>query len=430
MRAWQMARGLEDKKLVAKDDDACSVDAGHAYSEIHAIVAHKLRRTVTDEKTTFEGDGGNRHNTETTEEELLEEDFLEGGLRAWLTVAGASLTLFATFGYLYSFGVYQDYYTRIYLVNRSPSVISWIGSTQLMFPFLLGLVSGKLFDEGYFHHLIAAGSILFTFSYGLVALFQTASSLAAGIVLVGNSCGAIAFPIMINQLLNIQGRSFGDSVRDSPYVLLGVLIVGNLLMRPRLPLRRLRKPQDLPPPPKMSVLLTDWPYMVAILAGLVASLAFYFPVFYIQLFGLSHGVDSTLSFYSVALLNGASAFGRLIANWLADRYGPFNVLVPSCLFSGALIIAMLGVTSSAASVVVSLLYGFFSGAFLSLTVALIAALSANASEIGVRTGVTFTTQCIATLVAAPTQGQFLTRSQFKWGRPIAYSAVYRPNFLP
>jgi hypothetical protein len=64
----------------------------------------------------------------------------------------------------------------------------------------------------------------------------------------------------------------------------------------------------------------------------------------------------------LAMLNGASAFGRLVANWLADRYGPFNVLVPSCLFSGALIIAMLGVTSSAALVVVSLLYGFFSGA--------------------------------------------------------------------
>ena len=34
-----------------------------------------------------------------------------------------------------------------------------------MMPFALGLVSGKLFDAGYFHHLIFMGSVIFTFSY-------------------------------------------------------------------------------------------------------------------------------------------------------------------------------------------------------------------------------------------------------------------------
>jgi hypothetical protein len=65
----------------------------------------------------------------------------DGGLTAWLSILGVWLTFFATFGYvsnivdehvsfkvltnekLTSFGVYQDYYTRLYLSNKTPSDI-------------------------------------------------------------------------------------------------------------------------------------------------------------------------------------------------------------------------------------------------------------------------------------------------------------------
>lgn len=96
----------------------------------------------------------------------------EGGLRAWMTIAGAWMIQFSTFGYVYSYGVYQDYYTRIFLKNHSPSSIAWIGSIQLMMPLALGLVSGKLFDAGYFHHLIFSGSVIFTTSLFMVSLVQ------------------------------------------------------------------------------------------------------------------------------------------------------------------------------------------------------------------------------------------------------------------
>jgi hypothetical protein len=66
-------------------------------------------------------------------------------------------------------------------------------------------------------------------------------------------------------------------------------------------------------------------------------------VIYIQLFAVQHSVGSDLAFYSVghytidnqvtsevpqiAIMNGASAFGRVAGNWAADVYGPFNVQV-------------------------------------------------------------------------------------------------------
>ncbi|KAJ7468149.1 hypothetical protein FB451DRAFT_1177774 [Mycena latifolia] len=84
--------------------------------------------------------------------------------------------------YLYSFGVYENFYALKYLNNHSPSSIAyadmsavvvhpncqlyrWIGSFQLMMPFALGLVSGKLFDKGHFYALEITGGLIFTLSF-------------------------------------------------------------------------------------------------------------------------------------------------------------------------------------------------------------------------------------------------------------------------
>ena len=47
---------------------------------------------------------------------------------------------------------------------------------------------------------------------------------------------------------------------------------------------------------------------------------------------------------------------------LADYYGALNVVIPISLVMGALVFVMFGVTSTAAIIVFSILYGFFSGA--------------------------------------------------------------------
>ena len=57
--------------------------------------------------------------------------FLDGGARAWLTVLGAFLALFCSFGQLNSFGTFQTWYAEHQLHDLPPSTISWIGSLQL-----------------------------------------------------------------------------------------------------------------------------------------------------------------------------------------------------------------------------------------------------------------------------------------------------------
>lgn len=55
----------------------------------------------------------------------------DGGLRANLTVLGAFIALFCTFGQMNAFGTFQAWYTEHQLANLPASTISWIGSLQL-----------------------------------------------------------------------------------------------------------------------------------------------------------------------------------------------------------------------------------------------------------------------------------------------------------
>ncbi|KAF9439880.1 hypothetical protein P691DRAFT_614297, partial [Macrolepiota fuliginosa MF-IS2] len=57
-----------------------------------------------------------------------------------------------------------DYYTRVFITSESPSAISWIGSVNAFIVVSSGLIIGRLYDKGYFHHMIIGGAALIIFS--------------------------------------------------------------------------------------------------------------------------------------------------------------------------------------------------------------------------------------------------------------------------
>ncbi|KAF8148395.1 MFS general substrate transporter [Crassisporium funariophilum] len=374
----------------------------------------------------------------------------DGGTRAWVTVLGAWLVLFATFGYLYSFGVYQDYYTRHFLSDHSPSKIAWIGSFQLMMPFALGIVSGKLFDAGHFHAVLIFGSTIFTFSLFMLSLakpqqyhqvflsqglgmglglgftfvptisiavhhFRRRKALATGVILSGSSAGAVVFPIMINKCVISFG--FAETVRASGYIVLLFLIIGNCLMRTAYQNTRSNGPKL-----DIKSFFVDAPYMWAVLGALVSSFGFYFPVIYLQLYAIQHHIDSDLAFYSIAILNASGAFGRIAGNHLADLYGPFNVFIPCTLITGGTIFGVLGVKNVGSLVTVSVLYGVFSGAWLSLAMASLGSLARSPGEVGARTGLALALSSFGSLGSAPVQGALLNHN-YEWSKPVVFSGI-------
>ncbi|KAL5360191.1 hypothetical protein BJX96DRAFT_175060 [Aspergillus floccosus] len=71
----------------------------------------------------------------------------DGGLQAWLVVAGAFCCVFCRFGWINCIGVFQSYYETHQLQQYSSSEISWIASLELFILFWGGPVIGRIYDR-------------------------------------------------------------------------------------------------------------------------------------------------------------------------------------------------------------------------------------------------------------------------------------------
>ncbi|KAJ7161154.1 major facilitator superfamily domain-containing protein [Mycena filopes] len=377
--------------------------------------------------------------------------FPEGGVRAWATVAGAFLVQFCGFGYTTSYGVYQDYYTRTYLTQSSSSAISWIGSINAFIIIGGGIVSGRLSDRGYFYPLRYFGAFLQCFSLFMLSLckeaqlwqiflaqglglgigggavyipsvvvvshyFQKRRALAMSLVASGSSLGAVMHPIMLNN--TFQSLGFANAVRASAGLVTGLLIIASLLMRPRLP------PAAMHPPFWKSLprFARDTPFLYAVAAISWYTTGFYFPIFYLQLDAVTHGISQKLSFYSLVILNGSSFVGRLAPGFFARRFGVANMATIASGVGAVLILCMISLKTIASVVVIGIIYGFTAGVFVTLMAPLLAILTDNIGELGLRMGIAYGFVGIGGLIGPPINGALLT-SKFVWWRPALFSGV-------
>lgn len=118
-----------------------------------------------------------------------------GGLQAWLQVAGAFFLFFNSWGVVNTFGVFQSYYKNTLIPDSSPSSISWIGTTQGFLLFLAGVVAGPVFDKGHMRLLVFLGTAFITFGLMMMSICKEYYQLflAQGVV-VGLGCGLIFLP--------------------------------------------------------------------------------------------------------------------------------------------------------------------------------------------------------------------------------------------
>ncbi|KAL4260548.1 Proton-linked Monocarboxylate Transporter [Pleurotus pulmonarius] len=373
---------------------------------------------------------------------------VDGGARAWCTLFGGTLMAMVTFGYVNAFGVYQDIYTRSQAATASN--VSWIGSTQLFFLFAMGLPAGKLLDMGYLRQTNLVGSLIYVFSLCMVSLAHTDTyyqvylsqgvglgigagllyvpavavqahhwkrrrAFAMGVVVTGSSLGGIVFPIMLNQLFQ-SSVGFEWGVRASAFVVLGLLVAANLLMSDNPSVKSAGEK------PVLKNILTDIPFMLTSFGVFVITWGIFFPYFYIQLFAVLHGVDPKIAFYSLAIMNAAGLPGRIFPGLLADRFGPFNIIVPVLLVNAALIFSLFGVSNEGGIVAFVVLYGAFSGAFVTLWAPCAAALAVHPNEVGIRFGVGYFMSAFGALIGTPINGALLGET-FLWSKPIIFSGV-------
>ncbi|KAJ7080941.1 major facilitator superfamily domain-containing protein [Mycena belliarum] len=377
------------------------------------------------------------------------DDELDGGRSAWLTILGTFFIQFCTLGSINAFGVYQDYYTRYSLSNKTPSEISWIGSFQLCMQYAPGILVGRAFDAGYFHHMIALGSVLQVASIFMISLtqkhqyyqvflaqavasglgqsllflpslsiigqhFKRRRAFATGVGVSGASLGGVIWPIILNQLR--QRTSFESAVRVTGAIAGVLLALANIVMK-------LKPHATGATAPKFKVILTDWAFMASIGGAFVVGLGLFFPYFYLQLYAVDKGVHEGLAFYVLALMNSGSLGGRLLPNFIADRVGPYNMMIPCLAISSALAFSIFGIKTVADVVVFAILYGFWSGSYVSLVPSLILSTAGNPGEYGTRMGVAFSIVSVSMLVGTPISGALLNSTStvgYVWYKPIIF----------
>lgn len=107
----------------------------------------------------------------------------------------ASNANFIIRGIINTFGAYQEYYQTSMLADKSPSAISWIGTLQGFLLFLVGIITGPVFDRGYCRALIIVGTLLVFLGMMTTSVAKTYSQLifAQG-VCVGLGSGCLFLP--------------------------------------------------------------------------------------------------------------------------------------------------------------------------------------------------------------------------------------------
>lgn len=146
--------------------------------------------------------------------------------------------------------------------------------------------------------------------------FSRRRTLAMTIVASGSSFGAIIHPIMLNNLFASR-LGFQKSVRISAGFVSVVLIASCFLLRPRFAIGPVKKP---PLHKSLRKFYSQWSFTAISLgyspfnsrgdskfysrkySGFFFPVGLYFPIFYIQLDAIKHGLSKNFAFYVVSRL--------------------------------------------------------------------------------------------------------------------------------
>ncbi|KAH8901393.1 riboflavin transporter MCH5 [Thozetella sp. PMI_491] len=358
----------------------------------------------------------------------------DGGLTAWLQVAGSFLCCFNSWGIVNSFGVFQTYYvTELLKDSSSPGAISWIGSVQSFLLLGMGVLSGPLFDAGLLKSLIAVAVFCITLGFMMNSLatqywqiflaqgicmglgagclitpsfsllpqyFERRRALAVGIAVVGSSLGGVIYPLVFQGLVTKIGFAWTNRVIG--FMCLATLSFSLVVMRARSRPRQVRSLID-------PSAFRETPYLLFCGTMIFCNFGFFAPIFYLQTYAMSHGVtDNNLALNLVAILNAGSILGRLAPALAVPKLGPTNVFLIVASVAAIVAFSWIAVDTTAGNVVFAIMYGFWTGGIVSLPSVILASITEDLRFMGARLGVANLMNGLAALVGPPIAGALLS----------------------
>jgi len=219
------------------------------------------------------------------------------------------------------------------------------------------------------------------------------------------------YPIIFHKLEPHVG--FGWATRVLAFIILATLSAPLAVMKMRVHPTQKRRFWE-------SSAIKEKPFMFFTLGMFFGFMGLYIPFFYIQSYAISEGIMSgDIAFYMLPVLNASSIWGRIIPNFIADKTGPLNVIIPGTMATCVVVFGWIGIHSTTALIVFCILYGFFSGLFVSIPPTVVLKLSPDTGDVGTRMGMSFALSGLGLLIGTPIAGQLVKQAGFEAG--IAFS---------
>lgn len=360
----------------------------------------------------------------------------DGGLNAWLKVLGCFLLYSNVWGFTLTFGVFQSYYQHSFLSSSSPSAISWIGTVQSWMLIVVGVLSGPLFDLGWFRVMLVVGNVLVIFGLFMVSLcdkywqvflaqgicmglgagllyvpslaliglsFSKKRALAQGITTSGIAVGGVVYIISFDRVTPSAG--FGWGVRTMAFVALGIsaiafpcLLAGSSALAKA---RTRRKLYD-------AAAFKDPGFLIFTAAMFTTFFGYVVPYFYIATYAQDAlGISEHFALYILVISIAASFFGRIFIGAIAHHLGP--ILTWSCVaaVSGIISLCWIAVRTRAELIVFAVFWGFCSGGLVTLPAAVFPRLCPDLRRLGTRTGMSWGLSSFGSLTGSPIAGALL-----------------------
>ncbi|CRG83535.1 Monocarboxylate transporter 10 [Talaromyces islandicus] len=355
----------------------------------------------------------------------------DGGKDAWLFLAACFIIEALVWGFTFSFGIFQDYYSthepfkgsgNTAIIGTCAMGVSYI-SAPLAFALLTAIprlrrwatpvgfvimclslslssfstsITQLIFSQGIAYGIGAnigyAPTIIFMNEW-----FIKRKGLAFGTMWAGTGLSGVILPIVLQWLLNSYG--FKTTLRIYAIVL-GLLSTPLLyFVKPRLPVAQSSRFR-----PFNLRFLKNPTFLVYQTCNVIQALGFFLPSIYLPSYARSLGANNLTSSLTVTLINLASVFGCIIMGHTTDRYNTTTCFLISLVGSALSVFLIWGFSMTLAQLYVfCITYGIFAGSFTSSWPAVANAIHAQdpLAEISIIFGFLGTGRGIGNVVSGP-----------------------------
>ncbi|PYH97920.1 MFS general substrate transporter [Aspergillus ellipticus CBS 707.79] len=378
-------------------------------------------------------------------------EYPDGGLKAWLVVLGAWCAMVPALGLMNTAGTLHIWTSTHQLKDYPDSSYGWIYGVYGFFLYFAGAQSGPILDTWGPTYVIIPGSIgmvvalvCFSFSeeyyqvflsFGVLgglsasALFTPAiaaighwfegrQAFVTGITCTAGGLGGVIFPAII--YFTAPKIGFGWSIRIIALISAVLCVAACFLIKTRLPLGN--------EPGRNMFLdfrtLMDAKYATTTAAIFLVEFAVFVPSTYLSSYAVHVGLSNEISYLVLVFLNSGLIPGRLLPGLAADRLGRFNTMVLTSLVCSILTLALWYKSGSSLGAIVgyAVLFGFWSGAAMSLSPVCISQICTT-EDYGKRMGTTYTIASIGILTGIPIAGAIQQRDHGEYGGLIIFAGV-------